>query len=288
MMSFRFNIGAATDVGKERGLNEDAFSVGHDTGLFIVADGVGGQNSGEVASHLAVDILTSHLHDQKAPWHGEYCAEFSPATNRVLSGIRLANQAIYQAGQKYPRHCGMATTLSSVYVSGHIMTVAHVGDSRVYRLRDASLQRLTVDHALPVAPGQSGLVTARATAAAVGTPILTRALGAAETVVIDADEVVLRNHDQILLCTDGLPKMVAEEEITRILRSAAADPQKACQQLIEAANAQGSTDNITVILVHCKQAEGKFTLFKKVGLSVPGFFRLFKPGKRASIKPVGR
>jgi len=140
-MGFHFKIGTMTDVGKVRAINEDYFTAVRDLGLFIVADGLGGQNAGEVASKMAIEIVRSHLNNNEGPLVGSYQEEFSHDTNRMLSGIRLANSAIYEAGQKNPEHQGMGTTISSIRIKGDVMGLAHVGDSRIYRIRGGRLER---------------------------------------------------------------------------------------------------------------------------------------------------
>jgi protein phosphatase len=184
----------------------------------------------------------------------------------MLHGIRLANAAVYEAGQRHAAHHGMATTLASVYINGDVMSLAHVGDSRIYRLRGACLQRLTVDHSLAEEQRRYGLVTDVAQLAYKNA--ITRALGAEERILIDADEGVVLDGDKILLCTDGLTKMVEEEDVVRIILGAEDDPQKACEALVDTANNQGGTDNITVILVQCEKSPRQVGLGAKVVLFI--------------------
>jgi PPM family protein phosphatase len=265
-MSFHFKVGVVTDVGKRRTNNEDCFAVDQDVGLFMVADGVGGHKAGSVASTMAVEIIKNSIQDHKEPLLGEYNEEFSQHTNRMLHGIRLANSAVYEAGQRHAEHHSMATTLASVYINGDVMALAHVGDSRIYRLRGACLQRLTVDHSLAEEQRLYGLVTEVAESAYKNA--ITRALGAEERILIDADEGVVLDGDKILLCTDGLTKMVDEEDVVRIILGAEDDPQEACKALVDTANDQGGTDNITVILVQCEKSPRQVGLCTKVILSI--------------------
>lgn len=275
-MSFHFKIGVLTDVGRRRANNEDCFAVDQDLGLFMVADGVGGQKAGNVASTMVIEIIKNSIHDPKEPCLGEYSEEFSQHTNRMLHSIRLANSAAYEAGQRNAEYRGMATTLASVYVNGDVMALAHVGDSRIYRLRGACLQRLTVDHSLAEEQRRHGLVTEAAGSAYKNA--VTRALGAEERILIDADEEVLLDRDRILLCTDGLTNMVGEEDIVRIILGAEDDPQKACEALVDTANDKGGTDNITVILVQCEKGERQVSLLAKVVLSIIGGWRKIYSG----------
>jgi serine/threonine protein phosphatase PrpC len=267
-MGFHFKIGTMTDVGKVRAINEDYFTAVRDLGLFIVADGLGGQNAGEVASKMAIEIVRSHLNNNEGPLVGSYQEEFSHDTNRMLSGIRLANSAIYEAGQKNPEHQGMGTTISSIRIKGDVMGLAHVGDSRIYRIRGGRLERLTVDHSLVEEQLKRGLITEEQAAQSKHRNVITRALGVEETIAVDGDEIVLFDRDNILLCTDGLTDMVGEEDIERIITRNGDDPQRACEELVNTANDRGGVDNITVILVHCLKDEGRAGLLERAFLSI--------------------
>jgi len=269
-MGFNFKIGAMTDVGKVRAINEDHFSVGENMGLFMVADGLGGQNAGEIASKMAIEIITSHLNNKKDPFVGEYRDEFSQDTNRMLSGIRLANSAIYEAGRKNSEQQGMGSTISSARINGDVISLAHVGDSRIYRVREGHLERLTVDHSLVEEQLKRGLITEEEAVESRYKNVITRALGAEEEILIDADEEVLFDRDKILLCTDGLTDMVEEGDIKRIIIRSEDDPQKACEELVDSANDKGGIDNITVILVDCQKDEGEVGLMERAFLSIIG------------------
>jgi protein phosphatase len=267
-MGFHFKIGAMTDVGKVRAINEDHFTAAQDLGLFIVADGLGGQNAGEVASKMAIEIVKSHLTNNEGPLVGNYQEEFSHDTNRMLSGIRLANSAIYEAGQENSEQQGMGTTISSIRIKGDVMGLAHVGDSRIYRIRGGRLERLTADHSLVEEQLKLGLITGEQAAKSKHRNVITRALGAEETIAIDADEQVLFDRDKILLCTDGLTDMIGEGDIERIIMRNGDDPQRACEELVNAANDKGGVDNITVILVHCLKDEGRTGILERAFLII--------------------
>ena len=283
---FRFRLGTATDVGKVRILNEDYFTVDPDVGLFIVADGVGGQNAGEVASQMAVEIGQNYVMSPQVPVTSVYSDVLPPAANRMVSGIQFANAKIYEASQRRLDQLGMATTIASVYIHGHIMALAHVGDSRIYRMRGEDLQCLTVDHSLIAAQLQHGLITELEVAASTYKHVITRALGAQETVCIDANEDVVLDHDRILLCTDGLTNMVKEENIAQIILDSKNDPQKACEALVNRANANGGRDNITVILIHCEKGQRHLNwLLPAAGSFLAGMRA--KRQKRRSIASLG-
>jgi protein phosphatase len=272
-MGFHFTIGAITDVGKVRAINEDNLIVEENLGLFMVADGVGGQNAGEVASKMAVETIRSHLNDKENPLVGENREEFSQDTNRMLSGIRLTNSAIYEAGQRNSEQRGMGTTISSVFINGDVMSLAHVGDSRIYRIRGERLERLTMDHSMVEEQLKRGVITEEEAAESKYKNVITRALGAEEKIEIDADEEVLLDRDKILLCTDGLTDMVGDEEILRMILRNGDDPQKACEQLVDVANGKGGMDNITVILLYCEKDEGETSLLERIFVSMSGGLR---------------
>jgi protein phosphatase len=272
-MGFHFKIGAMTDVGKVRAINEDNFTVEENLGLFMVADGVGGQNAVEVASKMAIETIKRHLNDEKNPLVGECKEEFYRDTNRMLSGIRLTNSAIYEAGQRNSEQRGMGTTIASVFINGNVMSLAHVGDSRIYRMRGKHLERLTVDHSVVAEQLKRGVITEAEAAESKHKNVITRALGAEETIEIDADEEVLLDRDKILLCTDGLTDMAGDEEILRMILQNGDDPQKACEELVDVANGKGGMDNITVILLYCEKDEQKINLLERIFLSVTGGLR---------------
>ena len=276
-MGFHFKVGAVTDVGKVRAINEDCFCIDDNLGLFQVADGVGGENAGEVASNMAIEIVQHHVSNSKDPLTGMYREELSLTTNRILSGIRLANDAIYEAGEEHPEKQGMATTISAVRINGHVMALGHVGDSRIYRIRGDYLQRLTEDHSLIEEQLKHGLITEEEAANSIYKNALLRALGSEETIMIDADEEVLLDHDRILLCTDGLTNMVREEDIVRIILDSKDDPQNACQELVDRAKDNGGADNITVVLVHCKKTKQREGLLGKVvWFTIDGLGKIYR------------
>lgn len=267
-MGFHFKFGVMTDVGKVRAHNEDNFYVAEDMGLFMVADGLGGQKAGEVASRMAIETMKRYMNNKENPLKGKYHKEFSQDTNRILSGIRLANSEIYKAGQRDLEHQGMGTTISSVLINRDVMTLAHVGDSRIYRIRGRHLEQLTKDHSIVEEQLKQGIITEEEAEKSNYKSIITRALGAKETIRIDVDEEVLLDHDRILLCTDGLTDMVKEDDIVRIVLNNEDDPQKACKELVDKANGVGGMDNITVILLYCEKDEHKVGFLERVFLPI--------------------
>jgi protein phosphatase len=225
--------GAATDVGRVREGNEDAYLVDDAMGLVAVADGMGGHRAGEVASSTALEALRAAVN----------------AGRPLREAIEDANAAVYAKSLTDPSLRGMGTTLTAgTLVAGGTLLVGHVGDSRAYLLHDAELRRLTTDHSLVEELVRDGRLTADEAAVHPQRSIITRALGLDPSVEVDVYPVDLAPGDRILLCSDGLTGMVQSDEIAAALRREL-DPTRAANSLIDAANSAGGEDNITVIVV---------------------------------------
>lgn len=251
MSTFIVQYGAASDTGLKRRHNEDRFYADPAIGLYLVCDGMGGHRAGEVASGRAVEFIRNHiataaLHSDH-PLVGVYRPEFSPATNRLASAIRAANIAIYQEALSQPHYAGMGTTVASVLVSGHILSIAHVGDSRVYLIRDGAVQALTRDHSLASEQVRYGLLKEEEAIEVPHKHVLTRAVGIAATVDVELTEVPLLSGDLLLLCSDGLND-VTPAQILRSMQTSS-DPQTLSDRLIALSNAAGGDDNITAVVV---------------------------------------
>lgn len=233
-----------TDVGKVRAHNEDHLALVDEMGLFMVADGMGGQLAGEVASHLAVETICQVLAVAESP------PEEDEATtaDRLVTAIRTANRAIFEAGQNNPDWCNMGTTVVVAKIDDDQLTVAHVGDSRIYLLRARTITQLTDDHSLVAEQQRLGLLTREEAATSRMKNVITRALGAHPQVVVDVARHGLLTGDRIVLCSDGLTNMVTDDEI-QLVAANHEDPAEACARLVGMANQRGGKDNITVILV---------------------------------------
>ncbi len=223
-----------TDTGRQRRGNEDAFYAR--APLFAVADGMGGAQAGEVASHLAVEVL-----EQGLPDGGGSVEE------RLRARVREANARIMESAQADDARAGMGTTLTVAYVGEDDLTVAHVGDSRLYRLRDATFERLTDDHSLVEELVRQGKLTPEEADEHPQRSIITRALGAEEGVEADSTTWAGRDGDVYLICSDGLTSMIPEAHVAQILAEAPSLA-SAGRTLIDAANDAGGRDNITVVL----------------------------------------
>jgi serine/threonine protein phosphatase PrpC len=240
-----------TDVGRVRTNNEDSFRIVEPLSLFILSDGMGGEAHGEIASAMAVETISEYLAEPKQDsgetLHGEASDNFSLKTKRLKSAVHLANLKIYQSAQKNPEQRGMGATLTVVWVDDAKLSIAHVGDSRAYLLRSGNLQQLTNDHSLVAEQVRRGLITPQQAEESEMQSVLLRALGAHPDVEVDVDEVAVVPNDTLLLCSDGLTRMVTEPEIAGTLQ-AETNPASAAQKLIELANGNGGLDNVTVIV----------------------------------------
>lgn len=245
-------VGAKTDVGLKRSHNEDNLCVDPDLGLYIVCDGMGGSNAGEVASRLAVETIQKHFREARdnadLSLVGDYDRQFSAKTNRLASAIRLANQAIRREAKDQAGQEGMGTTVVAVAFNGPVLSIAHVGDSRIYLVRGEEIKPLTADHSLVAEQVRRGMITEEEAERSPQKNIITRALGVDETVDVELDEIPLMQGDGILLCSDGLTRGVKPAEILDAIRREK-EPQAASDRLVELANAAGGLDNTTVVLV---------------------------------------
>jgi protein phosphatase len=222
-----------TDVGRQRQSNEDSFFEAPP--VFAVADGMGGARAGEVASRMAVEVL------------GESPDQVGEPEARLQAIARTANQRIYELARRDDAYRGMGTTLTAVIVSGREIAVGHVGDSRLYRLRDGELERLTTDHSLVEEYVRAGRLAPEEAESHPQKSIITRALGVEADVEVDTLTCDASDGDVYLLCSDGLTAMVPESEVAAILRNRTSLEQ-AGRTLIDVANRAGGRDNITVVL----------------------------------------
>lgn len=230
-MSAVLRIGARTDVGRVRAGNEDSLLVSDDGRLIVVADGMGGHQGGEVASATAVATLHAEVE----------------AGRSVEDAVVAANRAVLERADGDPTLRGMGTTVTGGIVEGSSLRIAHVGDSRAYLLRDGALRQVTVDHSVVAELIAAGELTEEEALVDRRRSMITRALGIERDVVVDVVTVDLRGGDRLLLCSDGLTTMLRDPAIHGILADTT-DPDAAAVALVDAANAAGGADNITVIV----------------------------------------
>jgi serine/threonine protein phosphatase PrpC len=240
-----------TDVGRQRQHNEDTFLVQPDAQLFLVADGMGGHAAGEIASKIAAETISEFIittKEDEGTWPHAYDERYRRSTNRLMTALRLANTRVLEAMRKDARLRGMGTTVVASLIDGDLASIAHVGDSRAYLIREGQMSRITNDHSWVFEQVQAGMLTEAEAEKHPLRNVITRALGGALTVNPEASEYQVRESDTILLCSDGLTGMVPEDEILRIVTEHE-NVQEACRALIDFANARGGYDNVTAILI---------------------------------------
>src|SRR5581483_9075732 len=245
-----------TDTGRQRRDNEDsAFARAP---VFVVADGMGGAQAGEVASRLAIEAFEHGLPDEGSP------------EERLATRVREANHQIYERSRADRGRAGMGTTLTAAYVDDAHVAIAHVGDSRAYLFRDGTLQRLTQDHSLVDELVRRGKLTEEQAAEHPQRSIITRALGPEPDVEVDTWTYPGRSGDVILLCSDGLTSMISEDRVRGVL-SAHVNLDAAADALIHEANEAGGRDNITVVLFRLEELDGDDGSNEEtmVGVAVP-------------------
>jgi serine/threonine protein phosphatase PrpC len=261
-MALQLLVEGRTDKGLVRPNNEDNFYLNESTGLLVVADGMGGHASGEVASKMAVDVIRDYfknVQEGQAPIVGQYREDCSEITNQIGSAIRLANMAIYEAAKSDPKLKGMGTTIAAVLHNGNRLSIAHVGDSRIYLVRAGDIEQLTDDHSFVSEQVKRELITKEEAQKSDMKNILTRAVGIAPDVEIDFDELTLADRDILILCSDGLSSMVSDDDILSAATSVN-NPVEACEKLIDMANKNGGRDNITVIAGYIRKKKSWLSL----------------------------
>ncbi|MGF1466054.1 MAG: Stp1/IreP family PP2C-type Ser/Thr phosphatase [Sandaracinaceae bacterium] len=231
--------------------NEDAFEVIDEERLYLVADGMGGHASGEVASHMAIETLRDFFKatsaDPEATWPYKMDKSRGYEENRLVTGIKLANRRIHQSAQEEPRLRGMGTTIVASLVIDDGVLIAHVGDSRVYRIRDGRMEQLTDDHSLLNDYIKMKRLTEEEIANFPHKNVIVRALGMKDTVKVDTRLDPPMPGDIYVLCSDGLCGPVSDDEILEISTSSN-DLKQSVARLIERANQNGGPDNVTVVL----------------------------------------
>ena len=239
-------------VGRQRQHNEDSFLVEENAKLFLVADGMGGHAAGEIASRIAVDSISEfilHTAEEDGTWPHGYDDQLKRSTNRLMAALKIANSRVIDAMKKDARLRGMGTTVVASLVDGNTISIAHVGDSRAYLIRDSQMLRVTNDHSWVYEQVQAGMLSEEEAERHPLRNVITRALGGASSVLPDASEIECKSGDIYLLCSDGLTGMLPDEDILRMVVESG-DIKEACRGLIECANERGGYDNVTAVLVH--------------------------------------
>jgi serine/threonine protein phosphatase PrpC len=263
----RIASGGVSDVGRVRTNNEDCYRIVMPLNLYVLSDGMGGEAHGEIASAMAVETVVKHCLDTEknsaAPFFGQTQPNWNPRTRRLVSAVHLANKNIFKSAEDHPEQHGMGATLTAAWIDGTKLSIAHVGDSRAYLLRAGNLLQLTQDHSLVAEQVRRGILTAAEAEESEMQSVLLRALGAQPEIEVDAEEQQLIARDLLLLCSDGLTRMVTEPEIAGTLQ-AETDPTMAAEKLIKLANERGGADNITVIVVRLEtDSKGWFSWLRR-------------------------
>jgi len=257
--------GARTDLGRVRKNNEDCYAVDAALQLYVLSDGMGGEAHGEVASDLAVQTVLTHCvqseNSRTTPIFGESSPDVSERTNRLASAIHLANRKVFEAAASNPEQSGMGATIVAAWIDAQKLSLAHVGDSRAYLLRAGTMQQLTADHSLVAEKVRVGILTPQEADASEMQSVLTRAVGTNGTVQVDTDEQILLVGDNILLCSDGLTRMVTDPEIASTLLTSTS-AQEAADRLVDLANDNGGVDNVSVIVL--RASEKKAGMFERL------------------------
>lgn len=245
-----------TDPGRLRPENEDCLAYYPEIGLALLADGMGGHRAGEVASRMAVDVMARYCVDAFAT----EAKSRRRGLDTLRDAIHAANIAIFEMARHTPEYTGMGATVVTVLFQNHELCASHVGDSRLYRLRDGRLELLTQDHSVVQELLNRGLVTPEQARQSVSKNLVTRALGVDAGVQVELRTLAVQAGDLYLLCSDGLNDVLTDPEIEYLLTTPAAGPDEIARRLVDAANAAGGPDNISVIVV---RVDGDFRRTRK-------------------------
>jgi protein phosphatase len=253
----RVRFAGATNIGRKRDHNEDSIFLPDDDRLIMVADGMGGHASGEIASQVAVDVVVEHFrdtaHQQVLTWPYKVDRDVRTHVNRMTTGIMLANLEIWEKAQREARFKGMGTTCVAMFFLDDTAIIGHVGDSRCYRLRQHELVQLTEDHSLINDYIKMKRVTKEEAESWPHKNVIVRALGMKESVQVDIIQEVPRVGDCYVLCSDGLSGMLPDDQILHIVDNER-DLDKVVERLIDAANEEGGVDNISVVVARVEAA----------------------------------
>lgn len=268
-------IAGKTDKGRRRQKNEDFFLIDDQLGIMILADGMGGHASGEVASQLATKLCSEQLKRSLQTGHVPVFyhvvpnAQYDPRSLILGDCVKFSNQAVFEAAQSNPENHNMGTTLVAALWLDNKLAVAHVGDSRLYRIHKGKLEQRTMDHSFVQDQINKGLLTPEDAEKSDMRNMLTRSIGIGEDVQVDISEIELEEGDFVLMCSDGLTKMLNHTQIEGVFQNEN-DPQKISERLIQMANEAGGGDNITVIVA---RVEGSPTGWESLTERVKRAFR---------------
>lgn len=244
-------VAALSDKGRKRQHNQDAFLLNEQKNLFLLADGMGGHAAGGVASKLTLETIAEFVKLVSSPsavtWPFGYDVQGSFQQNVLKTAARLANDRVCQEADRQQTYAGMGSTLVCVWLDGATAHHCHVGDSRLYLLRGGELSKITEDHSLVQEQLRLGLISPEEARTHTLKHVVTRAIGSRESFESEVGDFQLENGDLLMLCCDGLTDELRDEEILEIV-DGVQDLDRACRNLVEAANQAGGEDNITVVL----------------------------------------
>lgn len=246
-----------SDVGMARSHNEDCFEIDQEHQLYVVADGMGGHSHGEIASRIAVETIREFVEkavDTDTTWPFNYDSNLERHSNALRSAIRLAHDNVLSAIGRDASLYGMGTTVAGFLINHDTAAVAHVGDSRVYRLRNGTLELLTQDHTWVNEQVVAGFLSEEQARVHPLKNVVTRALGGDSEVVVDVREVTVAAGDRYLLCSDGLTTMLKDHQIQAEMESDRT-LDETCRHLVQEANNRGGLDNVTVVLLDIEEVE---------------------------------
>jgi len=252
----RIKIAGVTDAGLSREHNEDSIGFDEKIGVAVLADGMGGHQAGEVASHMAVESVLARMRKLSRSKHCQSLSD-RQLLNFVTKTIRFSNKLIYDASEQNAERNGMGTTLVAATVLGSRFYAGHVGDSRIYLYRNQNLKRITKDHSLLQDLIDKGFYTEEEARNANVGHIVTRALGTTDDVKVDTIRFTLKQNDLLLICSDGLSDMVSNDMIRNTLTQNAANLNLTAQALVDQANEMGGKDNISVILMQATDVQDR-------------------------------
>lgn len=263
-MNLVIQAAGKTDIGLVRKNNEDNFGYDLRHGIFVVCDGMGGQQAGETASKIAVDTVLDYFRQDRrhSPVAGTGFDGVSARAAALANAIQLANQSIHESGARNLQYAGMGSTIVAVSVEGTLFSIANVGDSRIYLIRKKDVVQLTNDHSLVMEQVRRGLMTLEEAEQSRMQNVIVRALGTDDSVEPDLADHEFNSDDVLLLCSDGMSRYVKNEKMAEAVGQDSLET--ACDELIEAAKSGGSDDNITCLLIRATHPSWKDRLFGRL------------------------
>jgi PPM family protein phosphatase len=264
----RLRFVGVTDTGRVREHNEDTIAFDADIGLLVLADGMGGYNAGEVASGIAVKTIVNLVHEQVGREdmnNQDRESGLSRPSIILRDAIHRANKIIYQTARTQPQCEGMGTTVVAALFFDNKVTIAHVGDSRLYRQRSDKFEQVTMDHSLLQELVDRGFYSQEEAQRAANKNYVTRALGVEPNVEVEIQEVPVQKGDAYMLCSDGLSDMVEDEDIHLTINTFGDNLDTVAKQLIQLANDNGGRDNVSVVMAHVLDAfPARTRIFDKI------------------------